>query len=478
MGSRDLTNTTTNHALPKVIGSTAPEAVTLGRSIDSGRHKLRYGGDQHILVFGPNGKGKSTGIVIPHLLQSSGSSIVVVDPKGELAAVTAEYRRTLGRVVILNPFALLANRRGYEDLKGCGFNPLARLNPKAESFNSDAAQLAEALVTIEGKDPHWSQSARSLIAALIMFEVLNAWDAKPRRTPALANVRKMLCDPVSPPTRDSAGTGLPKYAADMMDSKHAGLRNKAAQFTEWTKEVQSIASAAKIQTEPFDDVEIARNLAQDDFNFQDLKREPVTVYLTLPPKMVLRHAKWLRLVLTSAIQAVLRPRERGEPKVLFMLDEFFSLGHLESISTVWALARGYGVQMMPILQDLPQLKKLYPDMWETFIGMAGAVVSFGTNDSTTGEWLSRRMGQKSRLSISAHSGTSTAADGTESKSESLSYSTTTAPLRSAYQLYGLPKQTAIVSLDGLSKVLRVELPPYFDIAEADMRARDNPFYLG
>ena len=76
--------------------------------------------------FGPNGKGKSTGIVIPHLLQSSGSSIVVVDPKGELAAVTAEYRRTLGRVVILNPFALLANRRGYEDLKGCGFNPLAR----------------------------------------------------------------------------------------------------------------------------------------------------------------------------------------------------------------------------------------------------------------------------------------------------------------------------------------------------------------
>jgi type IV secretion system protein VirD4 len=126
---------------------------------------------------------------------------------------------------------------------------------------------------------------------------------------------------------------------------------------------------------------------------------------------------------------------------------------------------------------LPQLKKLYPDMWETFIGMAGAVISFGTNDQTTGDWLSRRMGQKSRLSITANSGTTTASNGVDkTTSESLNYSTTNAPLRSTYQLYGLPKQTAIVSLDGLSKVLQVELPPYFDIVEADRRARENPYH--
>jgi type IV secretion system protein VirD4 len=475
MGSRDLTNITTKAALPKVIGSPAPEAVTLGRSLETSQ-KLRYGGDQHILVFGPNGKGKSTGIVIPHLLQSSGSSVVVVDPKGELAAVTAEYRRTLGRVVILNPFGVFADRDGYEDMKGGGFNPLAQLNPALDSFNSEAAQLAEALITIEGKDPHWSQSARSLIAALIMFEVLEA--RKWRRVPSLASVRKMLCDPVSPQDLDNGleGSGLGKYAPAMMNSGHAGLSNKAAQFLNWTKEVESIASAAKIQTEPFDDIEISRNLINNDFDFRDLKREPTTVYLTLPPAMVGRHSKWLRLIITSAIQAVLRPRERGEPKVLFMLDEFFSLGHLEIISTVWALTRGYGVQMMPIFQDLPQLKKLYPDMWETFIGMAGAVISFGTNDSTTGDWLSKRMGQKSRLSITANSGTTTAPNGDKTKSESLNYSTTNAPLRSTYQLYGLPKQTAIVSLDGLSKVLQVELPPYFDIVEADSRARENPYH--
>ena len=48
----------------------------------------------------------------------------------------------------------------------------------------------------------------------------------------------------------------------------------------------------------------------------------------------------------------MRPRQRGCAKTLFLLDEFFALGHLEIISTVWALVRGYGVQMMPILQDM------------------------------------------------------------------------------------------------------------------------------
>jgi len=125
------------------------------------------------------------------------------------------------------------------------------------------------------------------------------------------------------------GAGLPVLAEIMVNSLYPGLRNKAAQFTDYTGEIKSIASAAKIQTEAFDDIEIARDLAQDGFDFRELKRRPVTVYLVLPPDKVERHSKWLRLVLTAAIHAVMSPRERGAPKVIFMLDEFFALGHLE-----------------------------------------------------------------------------------------------------------------------------------------------------
>ena len=479
-----------------VLGSGAPEAVTLGRVIDPTEgvaERICYGGDQHVLVFGPNGKGKGTRILMPNLLQMDGNrSLVVVDPKGELAAVTAPLRRQLGEVVILNPFGVLVDIPGYQDLKSCGFNPLSQLDPNASSFNQRAAQLADALVTVESKDPHWGQSARALIAAIIMYVVIEA--RQERRSPTIRRVRELIClaSAEGVPERGLPPIGIPALALEMMNSSIAGLRNKASQFTDWNREIQSIASTAKIQTESFDDDEIALDLAKDGFDFRQLKTKPTTVYLILPPDDMARHSKWLRLVLTSAIQAVLRVRRPGEPKVMFMLDEFFSLGHLEIISTVWALVRGYGVSMMPVLQDLNQLKKLYGDMWETFIGMAGAVISFAPNDLTTSDWLSRRAGETTR-NVTTHnmssneggsSGSGWSPGGGSSNSGSswgTSYGSNTSPTRTTlmtpHKFFGFRPGFAVLMLDGLSDVIPVYAPPYYDIRQCWLYARDNPYYV-
>lgn len=469
---------------PAVLGSSAPDALTLGRLVSphSGiGEKMRYGGALNLLVLGPNGKGKGTRLLIPNLLQMSGSSVVVVDPKGELAAVTAPYRRTLGRVVILNPFGVLTNHHGYGDLKSAGYNPLAALDPAASSFNVQASLLADAMITVSGKDnPHWDESARALIASFIMYVVIEAHEK--RTVPTIARVRELLCELSEEPHKGNRyqGLGIPKRAQEMMRTGLAGLRNKASQFTDWNSEIQSIASAAKRQTEAFDDPEIAHDLAIDGFDFRDLKREPITVYLILPPEMMGRHSKWLRFVLTAAIQGVMRARVSGEPKTLFMLDEFFALGHLEIISTVWALVRGYGVQIMPILQDLNQLKKLYPDMWETFIGMAGAVACFAPNDLTTAEWMSRRAGDTTKVAMNYNegSGESTGGNGSTNKNEGYSYSPVKAPLIPAHQLFGMRPGYMQLTLDGLSDVVPTYAPAYYEIVQCEQRARANPYYLG
>lgn len=477
---------------PPVIGSASADAITLGRLVTSAGigEKIRYGGDQHALLIGANGKGKATRILVPNLLQMTGNkSIVVVDPKGELAALTAPFRRTLGRVVIINPFGVLCDWPGYEDLASCGFNPLAALDPAARSFNSRASLLAEALVTVDPKDPHWGTSARALVAALLMYTVIEARRAG--RTPAMARFRELLCMASSDgdPARGIPPTGIPALAEQMMRAGLAGLRNKAAQFTSWNREIQSVASTARIQTESFDDDEIAADLARDGFDFRDLRRGPVTVYFILPPEMMERHAKWIRLILTSAIQSVLSVRKPGESKVLFMLDEFYALGRLDIISTVWALTRGYGIQILPVLQGLGQLKELYPDTWEIFLGMAGAVLSFGPNDLTTAEWLSRRAGETARTfttyNSSSSTGTNTGAgpSGASSGSstgfsESLNTSQMRAPLLTAHKLFGLPPGFMLLTLDGLSDVVPVYAPPYYDIRQCMARAvRANPYYM-
>jgi type IV secretion system protein VirD4 len=478
-----------------VIGSRAPDAFTVGRLVhkDQGiAEKLRYGGDQHLLLFGPNGKGKGTASLMVNLLQMSGSSIVVVDPKGELAAVTAPFRRTLGPVVVLNPFGVLTNIPGFEDLASCGFNPFATLDPGLPSFNAEAALIAEALIDPgETRDPHWPLSGRALIAALVMHTVIEAKRAG--RMPTMARMRELLCQASEGrhAGNDFNGVGLPQLAEEMMRSKIVGLKNKAAQFFDWNREIQSIASTARIQTEPFDDSEIQNDLSVNGFDFRWLKVRPVTVYLILPPDQMKRHAKWLRLIITSAIRSVLRPRMPGEPKVLFMLDEFFALGQLEIISTVWSLVRGYGIQMLPVLQDLNQLKKLYPDMWETFIGSAGVMMSFAPNDMTTAGWLSQRAGETTRRTVSTSfsensgysggvasgpSGGSSSNSGWQSgSSSSINSNETKAALITPHRFIGLRPYFMAVTLDGVSNMFPVYAPPYFHVRQLIARARDNPY---
>src|SRR5208283_1175386 len=56
----------------------------------------------------------------------------------------------------------------------------------ATSFSDDAAALADAMVEVESQQPHWAESARGLLAALIMWEATKA--RSERRAPSLFNV--------------------------------------------------------------------------------------------------------------------------------------------------------------------------------------------------------------------------------------------------------------------------------------------------
>jgi type IV secretion system protein VirD4 len=138
---------------------------------------VTYDGDRHLTVFGPTGSGKSL-FEIRNLLSLAGINIVSVDTKGENAAVTAAWRRTVSDVFVFNPFGLLVDK--YPDLKSAGFNPLAALDPDSSRFYEDAAAIAEALIKVEGdSQPHFPESARGLLQALIMWEVVKAWRGEP-----------------------------------------------------------------------------------------------------------------------------------------------------------------------------------------------------------------------------------------------------------------------------------------------------------
>jgi type IV secretion system protein VirD4 len=455
-------------------GSPSPAALTLGRIPNASRNfvELRDPSETHVLLFGPNGSGKMTRVLAPNLLRLQDRSIFVIDPKGELAAITAQHRRNMGdEVIVINPFnVVVKDFPGYDDLKSSGFNPMMTLNCKLPSFNADASRIAEALIKTESQtQPYFDNAARELVAALIMYV---AFDASMRNfTPTLGMVRAILSDDAR---LKQVSENIESLRNGAPESLH-GMINKAAQFRDIIGDsMRGVLSTAREQLKFLDDVEIRRDLSGNGVDFREAKKRPVTVYMILPGDDVLRHARWLRLIVVSALTAMMRPRRKGEPRVLFMMDEFPALGHMEIIEATWALVRGYGIQMMPVFQDLGQLERIYGKAADSFIANAGAIAHFPPNDPKTAQWIIDRAGKTEDLFYnSGGSGNSTGRE--------TSFSTNRGWIierldRWTYQdLIAMPNYYMLLSLARERNVWQVLAPQYNKIDAYRMVARKNPY---
>jgi type IV secretion system protein VirD4 len=488
-------------------------------------HPLRYPGENHLITIGKPGSGKGTTTIVPALLQFPGSCIVI-DPKGQNAAITARARGLLGdnhKVFILNPFNVLSgedvpdqtnlNKKG-EHVKNCaGFNPLDRIDTASDNFVADVRSLAQALIITQGKDTHWPDAAREMVSAIIMYVCLTCSEDKRN----LGQVRALLSLPIEAeeeeddteeskedaateeqpsendtekPKEDAAteesseDDGDPKDLPALMLAmsqylSFPPLAQKAAQFTDATTEIKSIISTARTQLAFLDDPAICKCLAKSDFRFNELKcaKIKITVYLVLPFKQMEAQGRWLRLLITAAIEELTDEPRRGDGRVLFMLDEFAQLGRLMAIERALALVRGYGVQLWPFVQDLPQLKNVYPDRWESFLSSSGVAQFFTPNDEMTAKYISERCGQRliSRKSVSQS--TSTGQQTSQTAGESLSEHWEA--LFTPWSLYGhkLKGDQQMLFVERVSPVVFAFRTDYFlDKAIAHL-ADPDPFHL-
>lgn len=348
--------------------------LLLGRS---GDRLLGLDDDRHACTIAGTRSGKSS-TVLKHNLAHWPGSVLVTDPKGELAAATADVRTAMGQnVYVLAPFASSAF------MTSASYNPFDELGfGRAEDVAADAALAADALIVPNERDPHWTESGRNLIRGVVLYLL----DRDGRAT--LRSLRSVLSATKS--ELEELLTGMADLLA--FDGIVANIGSSfLAKFSEGTREFSGILSTAQEQTAPLDDVRHISDIS--DFKLADLWRGNTTIYLTLPGMRMATHYRWLRLMVQQALGAVERhPVERGGMPVLFMLEEFSALGHLRSIEVAAGLLAGSGVKLWTVLQDLGQLKTHYPKSWETFLGNAGVIQAFANSDPTTTEFLSRLMG--------------------------------------------------------------------------------------
>jgi type IV secretion system protein VirD4 len=355
---------------------------------DKTEKPIAYGGDGHILTIGPTRTGKTRRLLIPNLLLDPyNRSFVVIDIKGEIAALTHEHRTRIGsKVVALDPFGVLAERG--VNIPTVGFNPMLMLDPRHRDFSDDAMVIAESLIQVapNSKEPHFAEAAQDFAAGIVMLSKIH-YGANAN----LSDVRTNIAA-----SAESIEEVARTVEAD--ENMHPAVKNKLAKFinAKEGKEIQSILSTASTQTRALDSVAIAASLAGGSVDFGALKRESHTVYLVLPPDRLLTHAKWLRLVISAAMTAMQKTKPvPGRPDVVFMLDEFPQLGRLQSIETAVSLNAGFGIKVWVAVQNLGQLKDQYGDNWETFPS-AGAVTCFSPRDVFTRDYMTKLIGTGTR----------------------------------------------------------------------------------
>ena len=189
--------------------------------------------------------------------------------------------------------------------------------------------------------------------------------------------------------------------------------------------------------------------------------------MILPGERLREHSIWLRLVIAWALRGLYSP---GGVPVLFIMDEFAQLGRLGPIEDALGQGRGYGIALLPVLQDINQLRDLYQARAETFAGMSGAVFGFPPNDMITAEWMSKRSGQETIVGMSV--GEADGGDG----GPRVNYHPQIRPRYAPHDLFNLPEGHGLVWAAGQAEPQPVYAPPYWEIARCRTRARPNPYH--
>jgi len=394
-----------------------------GDLVVTGGQPLGIGDDRHVVLCAGSRAGKGRSCLIPTLLGYAGSALVL-DPKGELANVTARRRSDAGqRVAIIDPFEICAQR--LAPLRA-GFNPMALLEAGSPTLVVDAGLIADALVVADSganKDPHWDDSARNFIEGIILH--VATWEGHAdRRT--LVTVRDLITKGAAFTYGEETFTGMPGLHREMeanaavleaeselandpaerrQKAELAGLIAAAAAdfFDKPDNERGSVLSTARRHTKFLDYPQLRAALTpgpdEDDLRLTDLKTAPegLTVYLCLPAGRMSTCNRWFRLFVNLALEAMEREPAKPAIPVLAVLEEFHVLGHMQQVETGAALVAGFGMKLLIVLQDLTQLKRHYREGWETFLGNAGCCLFFGNADITTLKHISARCGQTSLI---------------------------------------------------------------------------------
>lgn len=353
----------------------------------------------HVLLIARTRTGKGTRVLLPTLLRyglggpdgRAGASMIVIDPKGENACISARARRLTSHVHVMNPWGV--QKETYETLgfwPPATFNPLDMLDRNDPNVVSLAQAMGKAISPEDGqKEQFWATRAGQLIAATILWVIQQPGEQK-----TLFHVTEILCSPdfkTKYLTKLAFCNGPPTYGGavrlwagpflNMPDVTYGGI-------------IGHVADSLSFMVDP----QIRAATATSSFSMNDLtgagKDRPTTLYLVVPWSKMPIQKTWLRLMIIAGMETFKSKPPGSRYRCMFMIDEFPTLGFIEQMPTEIAAMAGAGVDFTLVVQNFGTINAIYKDRGDDIIANCAYKWFCNIDHLPTAEYLSKTLGRK------------------------------------------------------------------------------------
>jgi type IV secretion system protein VirD4 len=433
----------------RVPVTTAPARtgrLALGRY----RGRLLRAEQRHALVaFGPPQSGKSAGLAVPALLEWAGP-VVASSIKTDLLAATIERRRTLGPVLVFDPFGLSgAESNTWSPLAGC-----QRWDGALEAAWRLAAAAELDAKGMEGGD-FWAIAAEQRLAPLMFSAARSGLGMDALVRWVYGQGTRELDQTIAQLTGETAG-------AEEAEDVHAAYDALRAFEAQADRTRTSIEATAQGLLRAYRFRRVLRSAATSEITPDGLLDERATLYLIGDAKA----SKLLRPVFLALLSAVIdRAYERATraggqlaDPLLLCLDEAGNVAPLPNLAEVASTAPSHNIQLISIFHDIAQARSRYGRQAETVINSHRARMLLpGVADLETLRYFADLIGEEEARDIARTTGPG---PGTRTSS------VRRRPLAAAESLRQLPERHALL-LYGRMPPAQIELRMWF----ADRRLR-------
>jgi len=423
-------------------------------------------GNGHMLTYAPSRTGKTISVIIPALMHWFSGSMFVTDVKGELAAITASYRRSRGqKVLIFNPFNVLG-------IKGHNFNPLRILvddvmNNKGKDLPDLARSIAFQLISEKPNDMgdgvFFRNGARRLLITFLLY--------MPLFMPSdcnLPTLRKLVW---------SSSDTKKQIAFEMQDSDWLNglLHDYGNALAEMLKD-EYIKTFGAFRDNAMNALEIydahspmGSAMSSSDFKLSEVLDGKTTLYVILPEAKLETHGSAIGLIATLLLEAIASASKPAP--MMMLLEEMGNIGKLPNLSKALSLLPFKGVRLWMVFQSRRQPIEIYGQQ------MAGLIEE---QSSLVQAWSIR--GELDRKLWSARTGNRTKKARSLSRDQSnahspwrLSISERASPVITPDEIGRMDLNHQLIAIDG-QMVIKATRLAYFQIEPWRTFANKSPYH--